>query len=124
MKTNWTTKSGKKVELETINNNGYRESTTVTVDGIEHKAGIEKVNGTWAVKMMDNGMFLSLSAEIFAQIEADREASRKPMTAEQINEMNRRAEISKYEMLMKKYEDTNPVEYIKAREAWLEAIKK
>jgi hypothetical protein len=121
MKTNWTTAKGSKIELETNNNNGLRSTSTLWVNGIEYKSSLQKVNGTWAAKM--NAQFVAIPAAIMATIEADRDASRNQLTAEQIEAVNKNDRIAAAKAQMDKVADYDNMAYLKARDEWFAALK-
>jgi len=124
MKSNWKTSKGSEIEIEVVNDEGIRMKTSLSINGIKHSARIEKVNGTWAAKLLDNGVYVAIPADVFAKIESDREASKTKLNADQIAEVERANKISSLENEMKKFEDVDNVKYIQAREAWLSEINK
>ena len=123
MKTNWTTAKGSKIEIEINHKNGMRSGGTISINGAAHTAKIEKINGTWVAKM-ENNVCVALPSNVFAAIETDRESSHTPLTAERLAEVKKFDRIAGLEIEMKKWEDTDNVKYIKARDAWLAEISK
>ena len=123
MKANWTTTKGSKIEIEINHKNGMRSGGIISINGEAKNANIEKINNTWVAKM-ENNVCVPLPSNVFAAIETDRKNSHTPPTAERLAEVKKNDRIFGLEIEMKKWEDTDNVKYINARDAWLAEINK
>jgi len=82
MQKNWTTKSGKAIEISVTHKDGDCVETKISINGEWQKGRIEKANGIWAVAVALNGQsgYISLPAEVKSAIDTDCAASKSPIS--------------------------------------------